>query len=754
MKDRKARKQVKVVSSLDEQTLGYFKRVEDVINDDNFQDEESRKLFVENVFTQVENNEVKLFCDLAISSTMEKLVFYLSDIQIRKIVQNVEEHFSKIAMDKFGSHVLQTLVCITPRALRSERGQQQDVLEEHKDLKSAEELFLSLCSCLQENLPELVNHMYGSHVVRAAFEVLGGVKVSDLVVRSRASRQTRKKGNHSEEKKAFIKIRQVGTAFGSDAFKQMETVTVAIPESFPPVLKRFTKIIIKMELQKLVLHPVSNPLLQTLLLVLHAKNQSLCMKLCKAVMSQIDMFSSKAEKIKAPRKPNNDDDNNNQSNDGESNYRIPVLFSNEISSYMIEKILHVVTPELWQEIYDAYFDDHLPQLAHHPIANFIVQHLMTSVTDKTQAKQIIAELLPYLEDLLALGHMGVVVRMVDTAVKFEIKQKKILKALLKAFHCNENTRQTTAVVLIASLTTYDIFFEMKLNGSNTSENNNASEEEPPKNAKLKFVNFHGALILKALFHFQDSSTIVSSLLSVSLEEVVILANDTMGSYALEAFLTSKSVTTEKKHMFMETLKGSFSKLSGEKQGSRVVEACWRNAEVKYKEAITEELAINEQKLKTNFYGRIVLKHCGVEHFKRKDKTWHEREQKAAKKRKLLEDILEERGDESLKEKNAKPMTQTKFSQLAPEMATLGFTSHGKQSRDFEKDSDIYRMDITKESPKRAGMPKGEKRGLNECAKQGSSETEDLPDMGFIDEAVKNTKSAKKSGKMKRKEKQK
>ncbi|XP_068697394.1 nucleolar protein 9-like isoform X2 [Montipora foliosa] len=674
MKDRKARKQVKVVSSLDEQTLGYFKRVEDVINDDDFEDEESRKLFVENVFTQVENNEVKLFCDLAISSTMEKLVFYLSDIQIRKIVQNVEEHFSKIAMDKFGSHVLQTLVCITPRALRSERGQQQDVLEEHKDLKSAEELFLSLCSCLQENLPELVNHMYGSHVVRAAFEVLGGVKVSDLVVRSRASRQTRKKGNHSEEKKAFIKIRQVGTAFGSDAFKEIETVTVAIPESFPPVLKRFTKLIIKMELQKLVLHPVSNPLLQTLLLVLHAKNQSLCMKLCKAVMSQIDMFSSKAEKIKVPRKPN-DDDNKNQSNDGESNYRIPVLFSNEISSYMIEKILHVVTPELWQEIYDAYFDDHLPELAHHPIANFIVQHLMTSVTDKTQAKQIIAELLPYLEDLLAVGHMGVVVRMVDTAVKFEIKQKKILKALLKAFHCNENTRQSTAVVLIASLTTYDIFFEMKLNGSNTSENDNASE-------------------------------------------------------------------------------GSFSKLSGEKQGSRVVEACWRNAEVKYKEAITEELAINEQKLKANFYGRIVLKHCGVEHFKRKDKTWHEREQKAAKKRKLLEDILEERGDESLKEKSAKPMTQTKFSQLAPEMATLGFTSHGKQSRDFEKDSDIDRMDITKESPKRAGMPKGEKRGLNECAKQGSSETEDLPDMGFIDEAVKNTKSAKKSGKMKRKEKQK
>ena len=57
---------------------------------------------------------------------------------------------------------------------------------------------------------------------------------------------------------------------------------------------------------------------------------------------------------------------------------------------MIEKILHVVTPELWQEIYEAYFDGHVPQLAQHPIANFIVQHLMASATDKTQVGHLIS----------------------------------------------------------------------------------------------------------------------------------------------------------------------------------------------------------------------------------------------------------------------------------------------------------------------------------------------------------------------------
>ena len=88
---------------------------------------------------------------------------------------------------------------------------------------------------------------------------------------------------------------------------------------------------------------------------------------------------------------------------------------------------------------------------------------------------MIAELLPYLEDLLALGHMGVVVRLAETAVRFEIKQKKILKALLQAFHCDGKDKQSSAVVLISSLTTYDIFFASKPNEKDNDEHDNASE---------------------------------------------------------------------------------------------------------------------------------------------------------------------------------------------------------------------------------------------------------------------------------------
>ena len=208
MTRKKEKEEGKVTSALDEQTLGYFKRVDDVIKDDDFDDEEGRKLFIENVFTQIENNEIKLFCDQVISRTLEKLIIYFSDTQIGKVLQNVEDHFCKLAMDKFGSHVLQTLICVIPKTIRSERSKVREVAQEFKDLKGAEQLFLDLCDSFKENLSELVNHIYGSHVVRAAIEVLGGVKVSDNVVRSRASRQSRERDSHSDEKKPFIKLNQ------------------------------------------------------------------------------------------------------------------------------------------------------------------------------------------------------------------------------------------------------------------------------------------------------------------------------------------------------------------------------------------------------------------------------------------------------------------------------------------------------------------------------------------------------------------
>ena len=105
--------------------------------------------------------------------------------------------------------------------------------------------------------------------------------------------------------------------------------------------------------------------------------------------------------------------------------------------------------------------------------------------------------------------------------------------------------------------------------------------------------------------------------------------------------------------------------------------------MRYKEAITQELLFSEQQLNGNFYGRIVLRNCGVEHLKRKDKTWFEKEQKAVKKRKFLEEILEERQD--IKHtKKVKLVEDGKSKNFGREMAALGFTASGENAVDSEE----------------------------------------------------------------------
>ena len=86
------------------------------------------------------------------------------------------------------------------------------------------------------------------------------------------------------------------------------------------------------------------------------------------------------------------------------------------------------------------------------------------------------------------------------------------------------------------------------------------------------MNYHGAMLLKVLFDFQKPSKLVKSLLSLSLEEVLILANDPMGSHAVEAFLKSRSAPSDDKNRLIQKLqvtstyafpgyqKGTFSRL--------------------------------------------------------------------------------------------------------------------------------------------------------------------------------------------------
>ena len=92
--------------------------------------------------------------------------------------------------------------------------------------------------------------------------------------------------------------------------------------------------------------------------------------------------------------------------------------------------------------------------------------------------QTLEELIPFTEDILASGNMGVAVRMGETSLKFKCKQKEFTKALIKSLHMPDDKKGKNAfLVLLLTLSTYDVIYEAK---KVESEDKEGGEESTQK----------------------------------------------------------------------------------------------------------------------------------------------------------------------------------------------------------------------------------------------------------------------------------
>ena len=74
-----------------------------------------------------------------------------------------------------------------------------------------------------------------------------------------------------------------------------------------------------------------------------------------------------------------------------------------------------------------------------------------------QVSQVVAELLPQLEDVLFAGHSGVVVKMAEAALRSPAQQQEVVQTLLTVFHTDTDT--SACLPLFLTLTAYEVYSE-------------------------------------------------------------------------------------------------------------------------------------------------------------------------------------------------------------------------------------------------------------------------------------------------------
>ncbi|XP_062843687.1 nucleolar protein 9 [Trichomycterus rosablanca] len=569
---------------LDAMTVGYFRRVSDRLGEE-FADDEERVLFVENVLTEVREKAALVSMDMTGSLTLQKLLSLAELHQVGEVLAELGgesgTEFKTVSCDRCGGHVVES--ALRQMARWTEAGQSEKSSSENEQVDSEAEdcgileaQVLTLCGVVRENIEDFIKDPHGSHVLRTLIHVLAGCSVQEQPDTRPAKKQ----------KKA-----------------EPELTDFEAPSSFWWEFKYLSDSLME-NVNVCATNPTASAVLQTLLTVCHRKRPILGKKLNKGIMGYLTSLSS------AP---------------GIS--PLLVFLKDQSCSRLIQTVFQFSHKALLRETYRNHLKNQLMPLALHPFANYTVQSLIAASVNCKMFLKVFDELSPGFEAILAAGHMGVMVQLVESCVHREETQADMLTWLLQAFHCSEPaSRHLSCLPLFLSLLTYEVYY-----------NTEAAEGDAAPQRPLT-ICYHGSRLVQALARFKDRSILMNSLHGLSPANLVSLGTEQTGSHALQALITLSS--DKGKGKILRKLEGLYTQFACSRYGSRLLEAVWNSAPISQRQSIAEQLVPSESQLRSDQFARHVWAKFGLTHFQKRRGAWLELQTGESKKRKMFSDILE------------------------------------------------------------------------------------------------------------------
>ncbi|KAF9302125.1 Nucleolar protein 9 [Mortierella antarctica] len=616
----------------------YFKGVEQTLDELNFETAEEQQLFLENVYTEVQGKELVLATDHSCSLVLEKLLRASNDFQLRVFFDKFNGNFLKLFTHRFASHVCQTLITLcadsVEREVRSNETktkEEREVPKEEGVLLSAEDMILNVCRQTQEEFTALISDPFASHIIRVILYVLAGRTVADDGsgkgnVRSKKSAKYNDANNSKTNAGAFRPTRLVPPSFK----EMLHTITSTMMNGLSASIVR-----------SLAVHQVANPVLQLLLEVLAKDNE-------EAKDELVDKLLMDITREEEPGHKNNDRD-----------AYVETLLRDQVGSHLLEMIVKVASPALYQKFYTTYFRGRLVKLSFHPIANYVIQQFFVKAKTPVQLEMMVTEVLPEFSNFLKFGRPGVIRAIVEACKNVGACHKEVIKGLCQAFHTNTPIERKEFLHVVLQMETYEQLMERR----------EAQESTKPK--------FHpqGAVILQLLLQYPEehSKIVVDSYFAQKEELMYAWTMDPTGSHVIEAFLTSPTLNLKVKRKILKSFMGKYHSMALDKYGGHTVDKCWAVSDIDMKEKIATELLEHEQALSHSFHGKFILRNCKIDQFKRKKEEWVEREKGIERKKDMFKDIL---GDAVLATAHGKQKAENSVGEDLPapnpKMAELGF----------------------------------------------------------------------------------
>ncbi|RJE21708.1 hypothetical protein PHISCL_05948 [Aspergillus sclerotialis] len=572
---------------LDEEEQEYFARANEVLELNQFQDGEERRLFVDSVYQEADGKELKIACSQSCSRLMEKLIA-MSDVrQIQRLFNKFIGHFLHLVQHRFASHCCETLFihaapAVTQKAPK--KGKRSDEDDGAEPEMSLAEMFMTVVEELEGNWGYLLTERFASHTIRMLLLVLAGEPVdissSDSVVASRKKEKLGAPDVDAQDSNTIGKRRNVPEFFETTLKKVMNDMVSVLDDTY---------------LRALATHPVGNPVLQVLLYL----------ELSHFGKSSVKESNSITKRLISDE---------NLEEGSESATFVRGLLYDPVGSRLLEAIVRYVPGKFFKKLYKNLIHDRIGQLARNITAGYVVLRVLERL-GKDDLQDAMELIIPEIPALIERSRMVVPKVLVERCVARGVSADPLAQALEGAYDKDPALR-LNQMLRLETAPKEDAEDEEKPKDPGTSQQSTAAEK------------LHGSLLVQTMLSAAGriSELIFASLLAQSPSSLLQMSKDPTASRVIQQALTSPTSTPQFRRQFTAKFFGHLKELALDSSGSHVVDALWTATKDIFfvKERMAQELAQNEMTLRDSFLGRAVWRNWSMDLYKRRRPDWARR----------------------------------------------------------------------------------------------------------------------------------
>ncbi|KAF3920734.1 hypothetical protein AA313_de0208773 [Arthrobotrys entomopaga] len=569
---------------LDEQEQEYFRKADDMLEANQFNSDEEREMFIQNVLKETENKELKMACSQGCSRLLEKLLFLADPARLKLVFQKFHGHFVHLMSHRFASHCCEALFIAAASVTTTEYlepNREHKATENQAIYVPAETLFLHTVTELESSIDSLLMNPFGAHPLRTLFLVLSGAPLQS---------QSNKSLLHSKKKEKVLLAKDSSEDFRTQARPVPDTFREALSK----IINKITGDINRENIRNLATDPLGSPTLQLLIELDLGRSRKYKTKIEESLVGKLLLDLPEEER---------DTDTTRSF--------VKMLLHDTIGSHLLERVMMCVPKKTFNQLYGLYFTGNMGKLASSDTACFVV----TKILDKLEIqefKSASAEIQVELPELLKHHRIAVIRSVIENYGKHGISADEFCDALFKK---------------LGSDTDEDTDFLLKMLDVDTEELAGLDSVGSKEREKRKPSQLHSSLLVQALLTVpgQCSRTVKDHMTSCSSENLRRLCKHSTASHAIQKSLTTEPSDATFKRKFVGLLSGSIVDLALHPVGSHVVDTLWEATLQGLKlqrQRIADELLGSERMLRDSFHGRAVWRNWKMDVYKTRRYDWN------------------------------------------------------------------------------------------------------------------------------------